>query len=289
MRTSGIYKIQSKIKPERIYVGSAVDIGRRCVHLNHLQNNKHHSKKLQRHYNKYGEADLIFIIVELCSPEFLTVREQYYIDKLKPYYNCCFIAGSCLGVKRSEETKRKLSVAWKKREPVSEETKRKISNGHKGINTWMKGRSPSEQTRKKISEANKGKIKTKESIEKFRKSRIGHSVSEETRRKISESNKGRKHSEKEILLMRLNNIGKHSGKLSEESKQRLRESHIAFYKTAKGEEIKQNLIKINTGKKASIETRKKMSEAGKKKTFSPEYRKNLRDAWVIRKLNKLSA
>jgi hypothetical protein len=31
-------------------------------------------------------------------------REQYYLDKLKPEYNICNIAGSCLGRKHKEET-----------------------------------------------------------------------------------------------------------------------------------------------------------------------------------------
>jgi len=57
MRVSGIYKIQSTIKHERIYIGSAIYIKSRwAMHRYQLRNNKHSSQKLQRHYNKYSES-----------------------------------------------------------------------------------------------------------------------------------------------------------------------------------------------------------------------------------------
>ena len=63
MNISGIYKIKSKVKPERIYIGSSVNIQERWrKHINYLKNNKHQSIKLQRHYNKYGKNDLVFSI-----------------------------------------------------------------------------------------------------------------------------------------------------------------------------------------------------------------------------------
>jgi len=68
MKISGIYKIQSKIKPERIYIGSANNIGkRRTNHLHKLRYGIHHAIKLQNHYNKYGVNDLIFETIEECS------------------------------------------------------------------------------------------------------------------------------------------------------------------------------------------------------------------------------
>ena len=52
---SGIYKIQSKCKPDRIYIGSAINIeGRKRAHFSRLKHGYHHSIKLQRHYDKYG-------------------------------------------------------------------------------------------------------------------------------------------------------------------------------------------------------------------------------------------
>ncbi len=107
MKISGIYKIQSRIKPERIYIGSAVDMKNRWnLHLYKLKKGVHHSIILQNHYNKYGENDLQFSILELVMfKEDLIRREQYYIDKIKPEFNICKKAGSSLGTQRTEEQK----------------------------------------------------------------------------------------------------------------------------------------------------------------------------------------
>jgi len=171
MKISGIYRIQSKQNPERCYIGSTAGMKKRWWgHLSNLRFNKHPNQKLQRHFNKYGESDLVFIILELCFPEFLTAREQYYINELKPYFNICKIAGSPLGVKHTEKAKQRMSIAHKglqagKNHPLygkhhSEEAKRKMSEANKGKNPWNKGRTGvySEETRKKLSEANKGII-----------------------------------------------------------------------------------------------------------------------------------
>jgi len=36
MKISGVYKIQSKAKPERIYIGSSVDVISRRMHVEYL-------------------------------------------------------------------------------------------------------------------------------------------------------------------------------------------------------------------------------------------------------------
>ena len=119
--TSAVYKIQSQIKPECFYVGSAVQVKSRwCLHLADLRKNKHHANKLQNHFNKYGESDLVFIIIEPCLPQFLVIREQYYIDTLKPFFNSSPTASSNFGSKWSDESKKKLSektmgrIPWNK-------------------------------------------------------------------------------------------------------------------------------------------------------------------------------
>ena len=105
-RQSGIYKIQSVIKPERIYIGSSVDITDRWQHhLQELKGNRHNNKKLQNHVNKYGESDLQFSILLGCEKDDLLKVEQYFLDSYKPYFNCCSIAGNTLGFRHSDETK----------------------------------------------------------------------------------------------------------------------------------------------------------------------------------------
>jgi len=170
MKISGIYQIQSKLKPERKYIGSAVNIqGRWDVHLSVLKRNKHHSGKLQNHFNKYGETDLHFSILLGCLKEDLLKTEQYFLDSYNPWFNICKIAGSQLGLKRTEDSKQKMSnkamghkrnlgrkhsetAKTKMRKPKSEETKKKMSIAKKGkprINF-------SEETRKKMSNIRMG-------------------------------------------------------------------------------------------------------------------------------------
>ena len=134
MRIMGIYQIQSVSKPERIYIGSAVSIQhRKYVHLYRLRKGRHESPKLQSHYNKYGEADLVFSTIEPCLPEVLTVREQHYIDTLKPWFNIRLIAESNLGIKWSEESKARVrGVSRGKGIKRSPETCKNISNSKIG-------------------------------------------------------------------------------------------------------------------------------------------------------------
>lgn len=178
MKNSGIYKIQSNIKPERTYIGSAVDFKNRWrTHINDLKRNKHHSKKLQYHFNKYGLLDLVFSIIEPCLPIFLTAIEDTYLHPL-PYFNNCPVAGSNLGFKMSDETKLKMSDA------------------RKGEKNWNYGKHPSEETKQKLHISRKGNKNSvgrkysKETIEKMKTAsaeRWKNPISEETRSKMSVS------------------------------------------------------------------------------------------------------
>lgn len=111
---TGIYKIQSIIKPERCYIGSAINIyGRWSKHLSDLGKNIHHSNFLQNHYNKYGLSDLEFSIIIIVDKQDLINVEQYWIDILKPKFNINKIANSSLGIKRSDKTKKLHSEQMK--------------------------------------------------------------------------------------------------------------------------------------------------------------------------------
>jgi group I intron endonuclease len=111
----GIYRITSAVHPDRIYIGSTTDYHDRVRrHLNQLKLKTHHNLKLQCHVDKYGIEDFSFELIkkiEFTTLAFLLEREQYYLDTLNPYLNIDVIAGSSLGVKRSEETKRKVGDA----------------------------------------------------------------------------------------------------------------------------------------------------------------------------------
>ena len=177
MENSGIYKIQSKIKPDRIYIGSAINISHRwSEHLWQLSKNKHHSIKLQRHYNKYGKNDLMFSILICCDKEDLIITEQFYLDSHKTYFNNYRTADSPLGYKHTEKAKKKMRdynkrIGIKPPSPLgrklSDETKKKLKEvqmrrwsnpeAHIKASEILKKRIISEQTRRKHSENKKGK------------------------------------------------------------------------------------------------------------------------------------
>ena len=190
-KASGIYQIQSKFNG-KCYIGSACDLKiRKKNHFQELKNKKHPNRHLQNHYNKYGKADLQFAILEFCEKEMLIVKEQIYINILKPTFNICKIAGSWLGIKHSKETKQKISIA-NTGQTHSKEVKQKMSKARigkqTGKNNPMFGKHPSEETIQKMSIA-----------------RIGKKHSKETKQKMSENNvgmKGKHHSEEAKQKMR---------------------------------------------------------------------------------------
>lgn len=88
------------------------------------------------------------------------------------------------GWHHTEETKRKMSEGHRGR-IVSEETRRKLSEANKG-------KTLSEETRKKVGDAQRGKVVSEETRLKMSEAHKGKVLSEETRRRMSESRKGRK-------------------------------------------------------------------------------------------------
>lgn len=189
MNISGIYKIQSLSNPQRIYIGSAMDIYKRWEqHLFHLSKNKHHSQKLQRHFNKYGKNDLVFSIVIGCDKADLITTEQYFIDSLHPYFNGRLKAFNNGGFNQTREAKRKISESKRGKKHHyfgkhrSEETRKKISESKKGISaTWNIGRVWTEEAKKKMSECKTG----------CKNPHIGNRPSDEGIRIIKEKLKGR--------------------------------------------------------------------------------------------------
>jgi group I intron endonuclease len=113
MKQTGIYKIENILNGKK-YIGSATDLrARQILHWRQLEKEIHHSRRLQRAWNKYGPDNFQFHIILICDKQNLICYEQLIIDLYlsanKKYgYNICPIAGSALGIKRSEETLAKL-------------------------------------------------------------------------------------------------------------------------------------------------------------------------------------
>lgn len=110
---ASIYQILNNVNG-KFYIGSTTNFSRRRTnHLWHLKKGTHSSRKLQNSYNKYGEDKFIFLNLEIfdyLTKEDILKKEQEYINNLKPYYNISLTAGSCLGVKRTKEFNKKVSV-----------------------------------------------------------------------------------------------------------------------------------------------------------------------------------
>lgn len=251
MNISGIYQIKSKAVPCRIYIGSSIDIYKRWkYHLRNLRNNKHHSVKLQRHYNKYGLLDLQFTILIGCDVTDLIKNEQYFIDAYNPYFNGSKKAINHGPFKQSDEAKRKISEAFMgEKNPnygrvFSEEHRRKIGDSRKG-------KTHSEETRHKISIKNKGLKKPK---------------SEDHKKKLSEANKGKKMSDE--TKDKLSKVLKGKNTWSKGRKN----PHVGI---PCSEETKAKKRLISTGKKHTEESKNKMSEIRK------EYYKNKREVFNI--------
>lgn len=83
----GIYEISS-IASGKSYVGSSWQIHTRWArHRYELRRNTHRSPRLQQAWNKHGEANFVFTVLEECAREVLFSREQFHIDAKKRDYN----------------------------------------------------------------------------------------------------------------------------------------------------------------------------------------------------------
>jgi group I intron endonuclease len=111
----GIYKIKNIVN-NKIYVGSTLKSFefRFKTHVQLLKRNQHENSILQNAWNKYGENNFIFEVVEsfdIIALEELLNLEKYYILKYDSTnrncgYNICAVGKSRHGTKWSEESKK---------------------------------------------------------------------------------------------------------------------------------------------------------------------------------------
>lgn len=92
------------------YVGSSVDLSKRLYRYYSLAHITQQSKfsLICKALLKRGYSCFTFEILEYCNKEDVLIREQYYLDLLKPEYNILKVAGSPLGYKHAEEDKEKM-------------------------------------------------------------------------------------------------------------------------------------------------------------------------------------
>ncbi len=114
----GVYQIRCLVNG-RLYVGSSNNLNKRWLyHARDLRVGCHYSKDLQADYDRYGRDAFAFEIIELVLEPFLRDREQYWLDKLRPYehgYNIGRNARSdMLGLRLTDEQRQRLSESQKK-------------------------------------------------------------------------------------------------------------------------------------------------------------------------------
>ena len=201
---TGVYAVVNLVNGKR-YIGSTVNSfrGRWAAHKRRLAVRKHCNDHLQNAWNKYGEDCFRFDVLERCLPANCLAREQYYLNEWKTWnsdigYNICRTAGSTLGVKHTEASKKKM-----KGKTRSKEARRNISAAKLGkafseeVRNARRGKPRSEETRRKISVSligntrSVGRTHSEATKEKIRKSSTGRLHSEETKRKVSDLLKGR--------------------------------------------------------------------------------------------------
>ena len=199
MRT-GIYKITNLVNG-KVYIGASKNVEKRWNEHKRSVKSPIHSD-----LETLGEENFKFEVLLECPEDMLCQWERdmiclYDADDPEKGYNCKNDRPYSLkrtealkGRKLSEETKRKISEshkgkpAWNKGIPCSDESRRKMSESHKGKPVWNKGIPHSEETRSKMSEALRGrKVWNK-----------GIPLSEETKRKKSEKMKEYWRKKKEV-------------------------------------------------------------------------------------------
>lgn len=98
---------------------------------------------------KYGYSNFTLEILEFCDPSNAILREQHYLDFLKPEYNILKIAGSRLGYTHTEKTRAKF-----KDRSLTPEQKAKHLEHLKIHNSSQEQR---EKSRERLLEYNKSK------------------------------------------------------------------------------------------------------------------------------------
>ena len=161
---TGIYSIRNLIN-NYIYIGSSINLEKRKNHhFRRLLLNKHGNDHLQKSYNKHGKDNFVFEIISYIEDKSkLLEYEQKWLDFFKPEYNICKVAGSPLGIIRSDEYKEKQRIAKKGFIPWNKgiKTGQIPSNSWKGKKAWNSGLTKETDDRVKRYGLNVSKTKLK--------------------------------------------------------------------------------------------------------------------------------
>ena len=202
---------------------------------------QHHSRHLQRAWSKYGASEFVFDILELCPRDQLIDREQFWMNRLMPKFNGRPRASNNLGMRQSDETRRKVGEAqlrlWA--DPDYRESMRAKHRGQKATPAQLvslsigwrtaAGRTVSAETRAKISMVQRGRVQSAATRAKRSASAMGRVQSEVTRVKLSKAHLELWTDPEHRAKMRAANFGR---SISPEVRARMRMSTAARVVTA---------------------------------------------------------
>ena len=178
-----IYKIENDVNG-KYYLGSTINPeSRMSHHFAALRSGKHHSRHLQRAFDKYGEEHFHFYIIEECDAEDRIGVEQKYLDSMdlstEMFYNVSPVASNCVlvgesngmwgkrglenpnyGRKWTESQRMHMpdyrhlkNKSEEHRKRISETRKRKYASGE--LVSWNKGTHLTEEQKKHLSDVKK--------------------------------------------------------------------------------------------------------------------------------------